>query len=1076
MSRLVDALLDESPGTRIVTDPYPQVYQLYIYNRRSGQTKPDWTAPLYLNRLERHRSQYQLQSTDSLRIADAQSSNQTTELSGQAGPDSPVAPAWQQDAATTALVLSNLSLARQGDPEAIAWYLSEVLSTLDVGVWVSIRAVPGQAAIPQQEEVHDETAETSSENERAIPRLWILCEAAYSPDPLLIAEPVTERLRKLSLTQFRDAVIVIQVQGEEHPDWSLRVDLTPPEEMLREWGRWGDAEAIAQLVQHALSPWHIQVTAEPKAESIYLIVQTAAMDAPNQPLGEEPAMAAIAPLLERLAPQGIQRAMVYGQGAQTKTPAWVHCLDLPALEHPALAATPQTLARRGDLPALTYLLMRRLNPDQKMQLTTGGTRVKVLRRDQLLHIMADAPVCPARRRIVPTLLSFLESLELQGINGIRIYGRRAGQQRPAWSYGRDFAEGQRIVPKAEPVFAASDAYLGDLLTPTEEDVLRPDLTSEDVKQAWRLGWTHIKQFLFRTHLFLPQSDLPRVPPPIPASDRHHALKTGFVWGLVGILLALQVDWLLGQVLNPATQSTVAGAAPLPKATIADQEEASTYEATPTDDAPRVDRLEDLEPASSPSNWHQEDWVTDDELITEHNGLTEAESDGFTEDAPFNDPWDVDTEDEFADWDRDEDGFLAEDFTQSSDPETTMRPFTEELLASPERSLVATPTLLSNSPYPSFRSQQLDEKLALYHERLQEVGPPDVLIIGSSRALRGVDPAALQQELMALGFGKLSIFNFGVNGSTAQVVDLTIRRILETEQLPRLILWADGARAFNSGRTDVTYNAIATSEGYIELGKRYPELSETDAALANFNGEEGGNANAPQSVGDTLRDSYQALDQKLSERLGQWSAIHAERERLKAFLRDQILAPLVAPITVPLATESLDQNSSADRTLLNLPEGSRIDFDGFLALDVRFNPATYYQLYARVQGLYDSDYEEFGLQGEQLVAFQRLLEYTQDLNIPVVLVNTPLTDEYLDDYRMEAEEAFQQLMLQLSVTEDEFVFRDLGQLWTDRYNYFSDPSHLNRYGAYQVSNRLAQDPMIPWPEALAPPVLDPEALP
>ena len=157
----------------------------------------------------------------------------------------------------------------------------------------------------------------------------------------------------------------------------------------------------------------------------------------------------------------------------------------------------------------------------------------------------------------------------------------------------------------------------------------------------------------------------------------------------------------------------------------------------------------------------------------------------------------------------------------------------------------------------------------------------------------------------------------------------------------------------------------------------------------------------------------------------------------------------------------DQNTSD----LAIPEGSQIDFDGFLALDVRFNPATYYQLYARVAGAYDSDYEEFALHGQQTEAFDQLLDYTQQQEIPVIFVNTPLTDEYLDSYRSNAEEEFQRLMLQYSATEADFIFRNLGEVWTNRYDYFSDPSHLNRYGAYQVSLRLAQDPMIPWPRVL-----------
>jgi len=102
----------------------------------------------------------------------------------------------------------------------------------------------------------------------------------------------------------------------------------------------------------------------------------------------------------------------------------------------------------------------------------------------------------------------------------------------------------------------------------------------------------------------------------------------------------------------------------------------------------------------------------------------------------------------ADWDRrdwEADLFGGEDLADDESPSPANSVFNdEELIASPERSLAPPPDLLSHSPYPSFRSQQMDEKLALYHQRLAASGPPDVLIIGSSRALRGVDPAALQR--------------------------------------------------------------------------------------------------------------------------------------------------------------------------------------------------------------------------------------------------------------------------------------------------------------------------------------------
>ncbi|MBF2036773.1 MAG: DUF1574 domain-containing protein [Leptolyngbyaceae cyanobacterium T60_A2020_046] len=984
LTRLVAGLIEE-PGCEVLRDRYPQVYQLYVYSRCQGSAQPDWTAPIYLNRLERHQAQLRLQVQDPAEVAAARSQLQD--------PASPLPTSWQKDGTTAAIVLSNLSLARQGKPEAIAWYLSEVLSTLDVGVWVSIRAVPGTANRPPNRPMASEQAAKPP----GMPRLWILCEAAYSPDPMMIAEPVTERLRQLELTQFKDAVLVIQVQGERSPDWSLRIDLTPPREMLADWARWGDSGAIARLLNQDLEPLRLTASLEHKDTSLHLIVQTVQGNHQATP-DEGVALQVIQPLLERLAPQGLHRAMIYGQRPQASTPGWVRCLNLPAIDHTALAPTPQTLAQQGDLPALTYLLTRRLNPDLEAQLATGGTRIQILKRGSLLHIMADAPTCPTRRQVVPRVLDTLQTLKISGIKGVRLYGRRAGQQRPAWSYGTDFEARPRLVPQAEPSFAASDAYVGDLLSYPEDGGLRPDLTPEEVRKTlttWRQQTLDmLRLLLVKSQLFVPHDELPRTLLPLPKAERRDAFKVGIVWALVGLVLSFQVDWVLGQVMNPQSQQVAADAAELPPPAGGDRDDFDSL-------------LSDLEWGNESANDNFRD-----------EGFTE---DGFTGDQRDRDPW--------------------EDTGRS-------------LEASPDQSLAPTPALLESSPYASFRSQQLDEKLALYHQRVQESGPPDVLIIGSSRALRGVDPAALRQELAALGFGTLDIFNFGVNGSTAQVVDLTLRRILEVDQLPRLILWADGARAFNSGRVDVTYNGIATSEGYRELDRRRPEVP-AEAPTAT--------EDVPQilTLDASLRSGYQDMDRLLSERLGEFSAVYDGRDRLKAIVRDSILVPAVAPLTFPLAIQGETRQTSE----MPLPENSRIDFDGFLALDLRFNPATYYQLYARVSGAYDSDYKDFVLGGQQAQALERLLEFTQSQGVPVAFINTPLTDEYLDTYRMEAEREFQRFMLQLSTSQSGFIFRDLGQIWPDRYDYFSDPSHLNRYGAYQVSNRIAQDPMIPWPTAL-----------
>jgi hypothetical protein len=46
----------------------------------------------------------------------------------------------------------------------------------------------------------------------------------------------------------------------------------------------------------------------------------------------------------------------------------------------------------------------------------------------------------------------------------------------------------------------------------------------------------------------------------------------------------------------------------------------------------------------------------------------------------------------------------------------------------------------------------------------------------------------------------------------------------------------------------------------------------------------------------------------------------------------------------------------------------------------------------------------------------------------------------------------------------FMFIDLRSQWLKQYQYFTDPSHLNRNGAAAVSNLLAVNRQIPWPQA------------
>ncbi|MEH2257597.1 DUF1574 family protein [Nostoc sp.] len=928
------------------------IYQVFVYGRRKGEQRPSWCHRVHLNQIDKHLDQVQ-----QALLADSEKSKQSG----------------------GALIVSNESLARQGNPEAIARYLSETLSTLGVSVQAKIKLYKPKNSQPEEN------------------RLWIFCQSSYSPDASLLAEPIAQKLRYLKLSGYQDAVIVSQVSGETVPDWLLRVDLTPPEVMLKEWARWGDVQAIARLLAEVLSKLKVGVQVSLKESTLHIFCIPA-----FDPLGTAPipdkvvCLEAILPQLEAIAPQAILAATVYGQKAGDKEPTWIDWLALPAANHPAFAISPLDLANTGDEPAIIFLLERLLNPDLDWRLLTGGIRVLLLNKNGLLHIMCDAPVCPQRQQVASKITQFICQLKISGIIGVRIYGRRAGNKEPFWHYGVDLEHRQRLVPEATPEFAATSIYINDLVTSeTSEPILRPDLTTEEVQsfvtevaRDWiATASSTARKFLLKSQLFTESDE---------SAERNHdvqGLKTALVWGTLGLLLTLQTDWVLGQIIARNTPSS------------------------PKIASPTLPSSEQKASLTSGKNQSQK---------TTFFSSTSKTKSPPNQSSVFN----------------------ASEFTQSDDTPKN------NLAAAPlkEKATATAILLAARSQMPSFNVRQLDEQLALYKQRLARTGsPPDVLIIGSSRALRGVDPAALSKALATQGYPNLDVFNFGINGATAQVVDFVIRHVLEPSELPKIIIWADGARAFNGGRDDITFKSLAASAGYKQAFQKTPTTASSNDLPENTvnSGEEEKTNEEKQEI-----STYQAVNQSLNQALASVSASYQNRDQIKSLLQKQLL---LFGNNQTVASQKQLTDGTSDESISQ----QAVDFDGFLPLSIRFNPARYYQKHSRVTGNYDNDYKSFQVEGQQDTAFQEVLQFTQSQKISLVFLNMPLTGDYLDPVRKQYEQQFQQYMLRLA-TNPNFIYRDLSQQWTKVNDYFSDPSHLNRFGAYEVSKKLANDPMIPWP--------------
>ncbi|MTJ10944.1 DUF1574 family protein [Anabaena sp. UHCC 0204] len=949
LSELLQALQQTDVDT-LTNDEQPSIYQVLVYGRKKGEHRPEWCHRVYLNQLERH-----LEQVEQALLAEAET---LTNSSGS-------------------LIVSNESLARQGDVDAIARYLSEYLSHLGVAVQVKIH--------PCQ----------SKDNSQAIAnRLLIFCQSSYSPDPSLLAETVAQKLRHLKLSGYQDAVIISQVRGEIEPDWRLRIDLTPPEVMLKEWARWGDVQAIARILTEELLGFKVAVQTSLKESTLHIFCTPAFDPLETSPAPDkETALEAIVPLLETIAPQAILSAAIYGQKTTDKQPVWIDWVSLPASQHPALVTSALDLAHAGDQPAIIFLLERLLNPDLDWRLKTGGIRVLLVRKEDLLHIMCDAPICPTRHQVSSKVTQFIRQLKISGITGVRVYGRRAGDKEPVWHYGLDLGERSRLVPEATPEFAATSEYVSSLITnETNEPILRPDLTKEEVKtfvkevtKNWLANTNQqIRKLLLNSQLFTTSN------PEIDQNPDDQGIRSGIIWLALGLLLAFQSDLMLGYVLSYTVKNS----------------------------AKVTNNL--VPPISSQSQIS---------IAAPNEQTTAFSTQPITTENPNN-----------------QSAFNDSGFINGNN-----------LPAAPlkEKATATAILLAARSPMPSFNARQLDEQLALYKQRLAlKKRPPDVLIIGSSRALRGVDPVALSKALAAQGYRNIDIFNFGINGATAQVVDCLIRQVLEPAELPKMIIWADGSRAFNNGREDITFNAIAASPGYKQILQKARTTVKTDAIPQN-------KEDAPEKIISQPEveniNIYEATNDWLNQSVANLSASYKNREQIKIILQKQLQHlpfnhqhPQVKPVT------NLTKNSEADTT--SSIQG--VDFDGFLPLSIRFNPATYYQNHPRVSGSYDNDYKSFQLTGKQDQAFNSMLEFTKNNNISLVFVNMPLTSDYLDPVRTKYEQQFQEYLLNFT-GHSNFIYRDLSQLWPTANDYFSDPSHLNRYGAYEISKKLAVDPIIPW---------------
>ena len=151
--------------------------------------------------------------------------------------------------------------------------------------------------------------------------------------------------------------------------------------------------------------------------------------------------------------------------------------------------------------------------------------------------MADGPVCPPKNAIVPLVNQTLAPVNAPDIaEGIRLYGRRAGQKQPIWTYGQDYKTRERMVPEAKPEFAASEAYIGELITSVDEGTLVDAAASDDDDIKFTAVLARALQFaMVKSQVFIPADNTGGLSSKtLPKAFRAEGGKMALIWGAVGL--------------------------------------------------------------------------------------------------------------------------------------------------------------------------------------------------------------------------------------------------------------------------------------------------------------------------------------------------------------------------------------------------------------------------------------------------------------------------------------------------------------------------------------------------------------
>jgi len=277
--------------------------------------------------------------------------------------------------------------------------------------------------------------------------------------------------------------------------------------------------------------------------------------------------------------------------------------------------------------------------------------------------------------------------------------------------------------------------------------------------------------------------------------------------------------------------------------------------------------------------------------------------------------------------------------------------------------------------------------------------PEIMFMGSSRVLSGLNPVVAAQELEQAGLGKRAILNLAVTGSSIDLNYLILKNIIKDDKKPAMIVYGITETEFNSGRAMFDYDE------YFALAERLDDFG-------NYSGDN--------------------LTKKVSFVLKQLLPLYRDHDILRLAFNIQF-----------------NPGDAYHKSYLSGPQQWKPDPGGYFSY---YPTGVYLPPDARIKPLL----QNYQYQGYRLDRLHDFLKLAKARDIKVLLVNMPVLPATIAMWPGPAELATYYKFLQEQARQFELPYLDLyqGEKFLTEADFW-DSSHLNEQGAEKLTRLVTR---------------------